>query len=1034
MSGISSGIGLVSGLPTADLINQLMAIERRPINTLEARIATIETQRTVFAELAAKLLSAQNAALSFGRSSFFSRFTSTSTNAAVLTASAAETASPGSFTFRVRSLVTTHSVISRGLANADTTPVGAGTLRIEVGNGRVNKSTELNALNGGLGVSRGVIRITDRGGQSAEIDLSTALTVDDVLNAINSNSAINVRASVTGLTSNGASGDRIVIEDLTDASLLDGTEKLIIADVGGGSMAADLGLVAGATGGRVDGTGLVQLTTTTPLSFLNDGNGVGRLRLGDDLLFSTTLGDFSVSLSDGLSTKLDTDLRMLNGGNGVRLGVIRITDRAGKSADVDLSSAQTVRDILDAINAADVSVSATIDGSAFQISDTSEVADELALALTVEDVSGFAATDLGLAQSIDNEKIDGADVYRIATIGDVINAINFAPGNSGPFVEAFLSADGHGITLRALGLDNAVTVSAGAGSTAAADLGLLDATFTSDTPFQSRRLIAGLNTVLLRSLNGGSGVDAGTVELTDRAGNTGTIDFSAAQTLQDVVDLINADTATGFVASINDAGHGIRLRDESGGSAPTLIVEDLTGSLAADLGILVSRDRVEPFAGNVVNGANAQLQYISAQTSLSQLNNGQGVRTGSFTITDASGAVYNVSLGDNVETIGDVLDRINAVRPDTIEARINDTGDGIVVIDTSSGTGTLTIAGNDGSRTAADLRLAGTAKDGETQIDGSFEIRIDIDANDTLADVARKINAAGVGLSASVLNHGGTLDSVSLTITSGQSGRRGEMVVDSVGVDLGFSTLSRAQDAVLAVGEAATSNPRLISSSSNTMTNVVEGVTLNLLSTGDKPVTISITQDVDGIVESVRTFVNSYNDVLETIDRSTRFDPETFERGPLLGDATLNLIRTRLSRVALRQFEGVDESVSRLFSIGLRIGSGGRLNFKEDQFREILQTSPELVAELFTKEETGLGAVLKETFEELTSSFDGVLSRKDAVLADQQKLLDDRIDSLSVLLNARRARLEAQFVGLETTIAALQQQQSSLASLVGLFG
>lgn len=1033
MSGISSGIGLISGLPTADLIDQLIAIDRRPINTLEARIAAIEVQRTAFAELAAKLLSAQNAALSFGRSSFFSRFNSTSTDQAVLTASAAETASPGSFTFRVRSLVATHSVISRGVPDADTTPVGAGTLRIEVGNGRVNKSTELNALNGGKGVSRGVIRITDRGGQSAEIDLSTALTVDDVLDAINSNSAINVRASVTGLTSNGASGDRIVIEDLTDASLLDGTEKLIIADIGG-SMAADLGLVASTTDGRVDGKGLVQLATTTALSILNDGNGVGRRRIGDDLLFSTTLGDFTVSLADGLSTQLDTDLRVLNGGNGVRLGVIRITDRAGQSAEVDLSSARTVQDILDAINAADVSVSATINGSAFQISDTSEVADQLAVALTVEDVSGFAAADLGLAQSIDNDEIDGAEVYRITTIGDVINAINFAPGNSAPFVEASLSANGYGITLRALGLNNTVTVSAGEGSTAAGDLGLLDATFTSDTPFHSRRLIAGLNTVLLRSLNGGRGVEAGTIKLTDRAGNTGTIDLSAAQTLQDVVDLINADTATGFVASINDAGHGIRLRDGSGGSNPTLIVEDLTGSLAADLGILVSRDRVEPFTGNVVNGTNAQLQYISAQTPLSQLNNGQGVRTGSFTVTDASGAVFTVTLGDNVKTIGDVLDRINAVRPDTLEARINDTGDGIVVIDTSSGTGTLTIEGGDGSRTAADLRLAGTAKDGETQIDGSFEIQIDIDANDTLADIARKINAAGAGLSASVLNHGGALDPVSLTITSGQSGRRGEMVIDSVGVDLGFSTLSRAQDALLAVGEDMTTNPRLISSSSNTLDGVVKGVTLNLLSTGDKPVTISVTQDVDGIVGAVRTFVNSYNDVLETIDRNTRFDPETFARGPLLGDATLNLVRTRLSRVALRQFEGVDESVSRLFSIGLRVGSGGRLSFDEDRFREVLQTSPELVAELFTKEDTGLGAVLKETFEELTRSFDGVLSRKDSLLADQQELLDERIDRLNVLLGARRARLESQFVGLEITLAALQQQQASLASLTGLFG
>ena len=55
--------------------------------------------------------------------------------------------------------------------------------------GRVNPSTELDTLNGGQGVRRGTITITDRSGADAEIDLSTSMTVDDVLNAINGNTA-----------------------------------------------------------------------------------------------------------------------------------------------------------------------------------------------------------------------------------------------------------------------------------------------------------------------------------------------------------------------------------------------------------------------------------------------------------------------------------------------------------------------------------------------------------------------------------------------------------------------------------------------------------------------------------------------------------------------------------------------------------------------------------------------------------------------------------------------------------------------------
>ncbi|UCC30514.1 MAG: hypothetical protein JSU86_20235, partial [Phycisphaerales bacterium] len=439
MSGISSGIGLISGIDTATLIDQLIAIERRPVENLQARVDALDVQRAAFLELSGQLLAVQNAILGFGRPSFFRRFSSASTNESVLTASATETAAPGTYSFRVRSLVTNHSLISRGFTDADTTPVGIGTLTVEVGNGRVNRSTQLDTLNGGAGVRRGVISITDRSGASADIDLSTTLTINDVLDAINSNTAIGVRASVTGVSSNGAAGDRMVIEDLTG-----GIGTLVIADKDGGSTATDLGIVTNAAVDRVDGRDLVRLSSSTPLSILNDGNGVGRLRADTDLKFSTTLGDFTVSLTSVLATQLDTDLRMLNSGNGVRLGTIRITDRSGASAEIDLSGAGSVRDVLDAINAAGISVSATViqvnDDSFFQITDTSDIPEEAEHAdkLKIEDVSGFAAADLGIAGEVEGTSVHGHDIYRIQTIGDVINAINYAPDNNS-FVQASIS-------------------------------------------------------------------------------------------------------------------------------------------------------------------------------------------------------------------------------------------------------------------------------------------------------------------------------------------------------------------------------------------------------------------------------------------------------------------------------------------------------------------------------------------------------------------------------------------------------------------
>jgi len=1030
MSGISSGIGLISGINTANLLDQLMAIERRPILNLERRVQALDLERTKFLELSAKLLAVRNAVGSFNKPEFFKRFSAASTNEGVLSAVASKDAAVGSTTFRVHSLVTNHALVSRGFADADRTTVGVGALTVEVGQGKVNPSTDLDSLNGGKGVRRGVIMITDRSGASAEIDLTKAFTIEDVLNAFNTNTKINVEASVTGVSSNGATGDRIVLEDRSG-----GTGNLVIADRVGSSTAADLGIVANVAAARVDGADILRLSLSTFLSALNDGNGVDRLPQGaegDDLSFTTGFGDFGVSLTDVL--RLSTDLRAVNDGNGVRLGVIRITDRTGATADVDLSNAKTALDVRDAINGSGLAVSATTVNSRFLVSDTSGVTGEGVKKLKIEDLRGFAAADLGIAQEVGGDFINGRDIFRTATVGDVVRAINFAPGNNS-LVEASISADGKGIALRALGFDNAVTVTAGVDSSgnvsgAAKDLGLLHATFTTNDPFESQQLIAGLNTVLLKSLRGGDGIGGGVVSFTDRLNQSMTIDFAAAQTLQEVVDHINADSTTALVASINRSGNGIVIRDDSGGNSP-LTITDVSGTLAADLGIAGTFDAA---AGDAVESGNLQLQYVSRQTRLSDFNFGRGITFGTLRIADTQGAVHAVTLDANLKTVGQVIDAINRVTPDTVEARINDTGDGILISDAGGGLLPLTVTDENGGQSATDLRLAGTAKPGQNVIDGTFETRIEVGPADSLDEVVAKLNAAGAGFTAAVVNDGGATNPFSLTLTSGVSGRRGELVIDSGALDLGLDTLTKAQDAVVSIGTTGSSTPFLITSSSNKLDEVIAGVSINLLTAKDEDVTVTVEQDVDAIVESIRGFVEAYNEVQSTIDDSISFNPDTLQRGPLLGDPTVDLIRGRLHRVIAQPFQGVSADVSRLFSIGLRLGADNRLEFDEARFRTAYEQSPRQIEELFSLAESGFGAVLQENLDELTRDFDGIITRKDDLLGDQQKVLNDRIDSLTIILAAKRARLEAQFTALEVSLAGLQGQQNSLSALAGLVG
>jgi flagellar hook-associated protein 2 len=642
---------------------------------------------------------------------------------------------------------------------------------------------------------------------------------------------------------------------------------------------------------------------------------------------------------------------------------------------------------------------------------------------------------LGIAADVEDSSVSGRDIYRVATLGDAIRAINFAPDNTG-FVEARISDDGNAILLGTSAFTvEPILVSSSEGSTAARDLGLEGASFEGGQDFRSRDLIAGLETVLLSSLNGGQGFELGEVAFT--AGNqlTTSIDFSDAVTLQDIIDLINADQDedgqpdTGLVASVSASGNKLELSRAQGVEGP-ISIGDVTGTLAETLGISGTFQEVDLNHEGAFLSANLQLQYISRQTNLEDLNGGRGVASGRFRITDSSGAVFEINLPNGLETLGEAIDQINDQTPDTLVARINHTGDGLLIEDTSGGTSSLTIEDVTGSTTASDLRITGSAEDGENFIDGSNEIRIDIAASDTLADIVQRINDAGGPFSASILNDHGDTNPFSLSITSEVSGSAGELIIDEIGIDFGFTTLSRAQDALISVGGSEASDPLLISSSSNTIDDIIEGVTLNLLTSDDEDVTVTVAQDIDSIVEAVRTFVEDFNDVQSTIDEYTSFDPDTLERGILLGDSTVNAVRTRLANAVTRQF-GSGE-FSWLFSVGIRISGDNKLTFDEEKFREAYARAPEQVEELFTEAETGFGAIVKETLDEITRESDGLIAQRNDLLENQKELLSDRIAALNVLLEAKRARLENQFIALERALASLQDQQNALVTLSSL--
>ena len=162
-----------------------------------------------------------------------------------------------------------------------------------------------------------------------------------------------------------------------------------------------------------------------------------------------------------------------------------------------------------------------------------------------------------------------------------------------------------------------IRLSEGAAS-AIADLGL-DATAVGDT-ITGRRLLGGLRTVLLDSLDGGAGIGPlGDLEITDRDGGSATVDLSSAETIDDVLKAINAEAAVDVTAQLNAARNGVELIDTSGGSG-NLVVASGDATDTAELLNLAVDDAVSQ-----VGSGDLHLQVISQNTTLASLNGGSGI-------------------------------------------------------------------------------------------------------------------------------------------------------------------------------------------------------------------------------------------------------------------------------------------------------------------------------------------------------------------------------------------------------------------------
>lgn len=1015
-------------------MDQLIQVASQPLNRLASRTEGLLAERTAVDTLATLVLSLQSSVNTFKSTNTFTKKTATSSDTSLVSASVVSGKSPraGSYSFTPLQTAASHSLLSSSFSDLSS-GLGDGDLTFRFG-GHVNKGRSLSELNGGAGFKAGQIKITDRTGASAVVDLRAAQTVDDVLEAINANSDINVKATVEG-------------DSIKLAATVSGTaSNLVVQEVGLGTTAASLGLdTINVAADEATGEDIFSLHGGTKLTALNDGAGV---RILNDL---EDVEDIEVTLQDG------------------------------NTVGVDLSGSETLQDIVDAINGAEglsgkVSASIAADGNRLEIEDLTTGASTFAissvglgstaedLGLTADSVGGVITGDRltsGLSDTLisslnggrgfelgDIDITDRAgatanvDLSSAETLAEAVDLINAAGLN----VTASINSARSGIQIvdstDAGSVVGNLTIANGGTGTTADDLGIAvdDAVASVNSGTLNRQTIS--ESTLLSSLNGGAGITLGDVRITDSTGAQGVLDLNKvgdeAETVGDVIDAING-LSIGVEARINDTGDGLLVTDTAGGTEE-LTIADVSGKVAAGLGILGASTETDESGQQILNGTSTYSVTLDDLTAdvdsiaLSSLNDGVGIGLGLFEVTASDSTEddpksFVVDLSD-ATTVGDLLDRINtAATAAGVSVTAETTSTGIQLIDTADGAGNLTVVDLGTGTSAEDLGIATTAANANTS--GEQKIQafglFDADAAEASAldQVAARINEFDAGVTASVVFDG---VGYRLSIDADETGAANELLIDDTNGLFSFEEISRPKDAVLLFGASTSSSGVAVSSPTNEFTEVVDGLRLNIKGESTDPVTVTVAKDTAPITTAVQNFVAAYNSVRTNLDGVTSFDADANTTGILFGRNEALRVDVGLARVASGAF-AVDGAFKSLESIGVSLDDEGKLSLDTSKLEDALSENAGDVQRLLTDDEFGVLGKFTEVIDQLAADDSSLLTSRSEALQSTIDGNNDRLEDMSDSLDRQREQLLAEFYALEEAIAGFQSNIDLLDSI-----
>jgi len=232
---------------------------------------------------------------------------------------------------------------------------------------------------------------------------------------------------------------------------------------------------------------------------------------------------------------------------------------------------------------------------------------------------------------------------------------------------------------------------------------------------------------------------------------------------------------------------------------------------------------------------------------------------------------------------------------------------------------------------------------------------ITVDAsNNTLEGLQNVINSGDYGVTASIINNGG---SYQMMFTSKQTGATGEISVSGLSDfdTAGYTTTAEAQDAVMVL------NGLTVTSESNTFEDVIEGVTFNLNSAAiGSPKSLSVTQDSEQVSETISSFVGVYNQLqtifeeLGSYDKSdlseAELESEEFQYyGDLAGSSLLRSVQSQIESSLTGAITELTGNFTTLSSVGITLDREGMLELDESTLNSVIESDMRALSNLFSK-------------------------------------------------------------------------------------